>query len=255
MGARFFPALGGEMGWLVQKEIKFSGHIVPFSYRAKSVGDRGVIAQVFNDQDYRIDNWVQGRALKLYFDNLTKKESPLVIDAGANIGAASVYFSATYPGCKVVAIEPERNNCKLFRLNCVGRDVEIIEGAIGRETGSMFLQDPGLSDWGFRIGATGNYEVMVTTVPELLASQIGNTPFILKIDIEGGEDDLFSSDCAWLARFALVVIETHDWMLPGHGISQHFYTQIAKRDFDILQKGENTFCFNNALLGEWYRRV
>ena len=90
----------------------------------------------------------------------------MTIDAGANIGAASVYFSVVYPASKIVAIEPERNNSALARLNCVDRDIELVEGAIGSSPGTLYLQDPELSDWGFRVGSEGEYQVKVTTVDD-----------------------------------------------------------------------------------------
>lgn len=253
LGDRVRPRHGGELGWLARNEYRLGDAIVPFSYRVGSEGDRGVIQQVFYCRDYSIDHWKQGQALKEYYESKPDNSQFLVIDAGANIGAASVYFSTTYPGSKVVAIEPEKNNCALARLNCAGKNIEIIEGAIGPEPGTMFLQDPGLSDWGFRVGKEGKYEVEVLSVDQILSALGTDTiPFIIKVDIEGGEESLFSGDCHWLDRFALIIVELHDWMLPGSGTSRAFYQQVSSRDFDILQRGENSFCFNNSLLRDWY---
>jgi FkbM family methyltransferase len=241
------------LGWLIKKTLRFGDAETPFCYRVGSEGDRGAVAQVFYGQGYRVDRWHHGRALEKFAASKSSESSLLILDAGANIGAASIYFSTQYPGSRVVAIEPEKNNAALARLNCKNRDIEIVEGAIGREEGRMFLQDPGLSDWGFRVGNEGNYEVQVFTIDQLLTNHgKGSIPFILKIDIEGGEADLFAGDCDWLDRFALTVVELHDWMLPGDRCSQSFMHQLSRRDFDIIQHGENIFCFNNQLLGAHY---
>lgn len=93
---------------------------------------------------------------------------PLIIDAGANIGASPIYFLSRYPDALVVAIEPERNNCALLRSNCEGLDVRVIEAAICNQPGPRFLSDPGLSDWGFRVADQGLYEVATVTVPQIL---------------------------------------------------------------------------------------
>ena len=73
-------------------------------------------------------------------------------------------------------------------------------------------------------------------------------PLICKIDIEGGESDLFRANDAWIDQFPLIIIELHDWLLPGTSNSKNFLSAISKRNFDIVYRGENMFCFNNALL-------
>ena len=73
---------------------------------------------------------------------------------------------------------------------------------------------------------------------------------VCKIDIEGGEADFFSNNDAWVDRFPLIVIELHDWLLPGTGSSRNFLRAIAGRNFDVVFRGENLFCFNNDLLSK-----
>jgi hypothetical protein len=71
---------------------------------------------------------------------------------------------------------------------------------------------------------------------------------ILKIDIEGGEQDLFSGDVSWLPLMPIVIVELHDWMLPGQAVARNFLRAISVLDFDFVHVGENVFCFNNELL-------
>ena len=74
-------------------------------------------------------------------------------------------------------------------------------------------------------------------------------PFICKIDIEGGEANLFKCNYSWLERFPLVIIELHDWLLPGESNSRNFLK--AALEFDFVYRDENLFCFNNALLTKY----
>jgi FkbM family methyltransferase len=202
--------------------------------------------------DYGIEQWKQGLAFERYYEEHSKENPMLIVDAGANIGAASVYFNHIYSRAQIIAIEPEKENCELLRLNTTKRPVDVVEGALGAAPGKMYLQDPGLSDYGFRVGAVGEYEVQVFTVEQLLEKyQLNHKPLLLKIDIEGGESSLFEGSCNWLNEFPLVIIELHDWMLPGNKISSGFYRNISALDFDIIQRGENTFCFNNRLLAPY----
>jgi len=74
---------------------------------------------------------------------------PLIIDAGANIGASPIYFLSRYPDALVVAIEPERNNCALLRSNCEGLDVRVIEAAIGWQGRQEHVRQKRVQELGF----------------------------------------------------------------------------------------------------------
>ena len=45
---------------------------------------------------------------------------------------------------------------------------------------------------------------------------------------------------------ALIIIEPHDWMLPGEGSSASFQKALAKYDWELLIKGENLFYFRTT---------
>ena len=63
--------------------------------------------------------------------------------------------------------------------------------------------------------------------------------FLVKIDIEGFEEDLFSKNTEWLMDTKAVIIEPHDWMFPGRYSSQSFQAAIAGEQFELLIRGEN----------------
>ncbi len=70
-------------------------------------------------------------------------------------------------------------------------------------------------------------------------------PFLIKIDIEGGESELFSQHTNWIDHFPLLVIELHDWMLPGTANSSHFLKATATQERDFVHVGENIFSIAN----------
>jgi len=229
----------------------FDGRTIPFYVRPDSAGDTGVLQQIFVAKDYAIEQWPQGRRLRDYATQLPEGAVPLIVDAGANIGASALYFSLNYPGALVYAIEPDKNNCELAKLNCRDRNIRVFEGAIGCRDGEMFLHDPGEGDWGFRVLPTGTEAVPVISPTTFLGEppMCDCVPLICKIDIEGGEEYLFSDQVEWINRFPLIIVELHDWMLPFSGSSRNFIHTIAQYEFDLVYKGENLFCFNRALLG------
>jgi FkbM family methyltransferase len=242
------------MSPLLELTVRLNDVDRKFFIRSESDGDRGVIQQIFSNQDYNLGHFPQNRSVISYYKNLTRLgKTPLIIDAGANIGASVVYFCAIYPHSRVIAIEPEPNNCQMLTRNCEGLGYSLLEGGIGSKNGTLFLNDPGHSDWGFRLKETGDYQVKVFSADELVRKCIGQAlhPFIFKIDIEGGEHDLFRSSTSWLSEFPVLIIELHDWLFPGESNSKNFLRAISSGDFDFVYRGENVFCFNNNLLREF----
>jgi len=231
--------------------LSVNGETREFFFREDSLGDKGVIEQIFQNLDYDLSRFPLHQAFSQHVKRVEDSgRTGLIIDAGANIGASPIFFHFNYPNAMIVAIEPERNNCRYLERNCAGLGVHVIEGALGSRPGKSFLQDPGLSDWGFRVSDQGLYEVKVTSIPQILRDFPPErySPLILKIDIEGGEKELFSGDVGWLDRIPLLIIELHDWLLPGEANSQNFLKAISSFNFDFVYLRENVFCFNNALL-------
>ena len=70
---------------------------------------------------------------------------------------------------------------------------------------------------------------------------------ILKIDIEGFENELFSKNTEWIDNFPIIIIELHDWMLPKTCKSSNFLSSISKKNRDFLYSGENIFSIKNEL--------
>ena len=234
-------------------EVNFGNNPIPFAYRQHSLGDKGVIKQIFQNSDYAINLWPQGKRFVEYFVNNTVNTPGLIIDAGANIGASAVYFLEIYTNAFVYAIEPDTNNFKLLTMNTERyENKKNFHGAIAKKDGVLSLEDPGHSDWGFRthecIDDSNQIKVQAVSPQTILKEMHGMNPMIFKIDIEGGEQNLFEDDTSWMRQFPLVIIELHDWMLPFSGSSKSFLKAVAQYDFDFVHKGENIFLFNRELL-------
>jgi len=222
-------------------------------YRDSSASDKQVLEQIFYAKNYSIKSFKMAARLYKYALAMAGAKRLLIVDAGANIGASSVFFSFWFPGSKTIAIEPEKNNFELLKLNTEGLEVVPIESAIDCEPGTIFIQDPGLGDWGFRTGKEGSHAVKAITMDEILTDykEADFLPFICKIDIEGGEGSLFRKNYAWMDKFPLIIIELHDWMLPGEGNARNFMKALLEFNFDFVFRGEDVFCFNNRLLKDF----
>ena len=153
-----------------------------------------------------------------------------------------------YPKVTVTAVERQRENFRLLEENSKGAKVSLVNAAVAAKPGKLQLFGPG--DGGaFSIIAGGKgkklYEVPALSIDELLASQNG-TPFILKIDIEGAEQDLFTANGKTIDQFPVVIIELHNWMLLGTASSRPFLQWHAARDRDFVFHGKNVFSFCNV---------
>jgi FkbM family methyltransferase len=231
--------------------IKTRRGIRSFFVRWTSHADLGVYYQVFINKDYDLSRFILGKRIETLYESLVEQGTqPLIVDAGANIGASAVWFAVSYPRSKIVVIEPAPGNCDLLKRNCTGFDYELFAGGISSDDGTMFLTDPGCGDWAFRVVEEGSIEVPVFSASKIIDAQIGKaaSPFICKIDIEGGENHLFKKNTEWIDKFPLLVVELHDYMLPGDSRSKGFLTSISRYNFDFVPYGENIFCFNNRLL-------
>lgn len=208
-----------------------------FRYRPTRA-DRGVVAQIFEQQDYSFGRLQRGAELVALYERIKR---PLILDLGANIGAAAVYFAMQFPRAHIVALEPDAGNFSLLQSNAQGLDVDARSAAVGSRDGEAALVDPGEGEWGYRT-AEGK-GVRVESAARLVAEKqaAGFTPFVAKIDIEGAEGELFTGDTAWADRFPLVIIELHDWLLPRGGTSRGFLAWAAARQRDFVPIGENVF--------------
>jgi hypothetical protein len=116
--------------------------------------DFPVINKIFQQKVYALDGWAHKELLENYYLKNFQNSKLLIIDAGANMGASSLYFSDVWEDAFVASIEPEKYNFALLKLNTVGKSILPLEGAIGSEIGTMYLTDPGHVDVGFRVAST-----------------------------------------------------------------------------------------------------
>ena len=218
-----------------------------FIYRP-SEEDRRVCRDIFFERSYTTDHLVRAKEIIDFYESVP---DPVIVDAGANIGAAAVWFSLTYPKAKVLAIEPDVSNYELLSHNAAAfPSIVPLNAAIASSSGTLYLTDPGVGAWGYRTAdqpSERSYAVAAMTLEQVIAKTNG-TPFILKIDIEGAESDLFSRHSEELNKFPLVIIELHDWMLPGESNSRNFLKWHIEMERDFVHFGENVFSISNSIL-------
>jgi FkbM family methyltransferase len=202
--------------------------------------DASVVRQVFAAKDYDMHRFAHFDAVERVYNTILESgRTPLIIDAGANIGASTVWFARQYPKAQVVAVEPEPANAAICRENIRELpNARLVEAAIGGAPGHVALSNSAES-WAFQTKREETGGVDVVTISDLLAAAPNSQAFIIKIDIEGFEADVFSANLGWLDQAEVVIVEPHDWMLPGQGTSRTMQAAMAARPFEMLLSGEN----------------
>jgi FkbM family methyltransferase len=232
------------------------GAAVDMLYRPGTL-DRPTIAQIWTKHPYGLAKHrsVVRRAFidEEYRRIIDAGETPLIVDAGANIGASVLFFRWRYPDAKIIAIEPEGGNFAVLQRN-VGSSpsVTLLQAALASHDGSLRLRDSGRGSDAFRVGrdvaddGSDLGEVRAVSMGSLI-SGVTATPLLAKIDIEGSEADVFARNTDWVDAFPAIAIELHDWMLPGQASSASFLACVAAkgRDFINPENSDTVFSLRN----------
>jgi FkbM family methyltransferase len=203
--------------------------------------DLSTFKQVFQDREYDLSKLGQAadRVQARYAVIRAAGKTPIIIDAGANVGAASRWFAKAFPVAAIVAIEPEPGNAAILRQNVACfPNITVLEAAIASQPGAIALAASS-TGWDVQTERSETGGIRAVTIPEALAQVPGGVPFIAKIDIEGFESDLFAENLDWIDMMAMLVIEPHDWMLPGRFSSASFQKAMGERRFELFINGEN----------------
>jgi len=191
-------------------QVRREGYEHPI-YLRNGMSDIGVYNEVIEKNEY----------------DFTVKNAPkYIIDAGANIGLASVYFGRKYSNAKIIAIEPEEENFKLLKLNIKDYpNITAINAALWNMSGEITLFDVGLDSGGFMVETNVSalkpniknkkHLVKSVTIDEIMNQFNIDSIDILKMDIEGAEKEVFESCKEWINQTKCIIIELHERMKKG----------------------------------------
>lgn len=169
----------------------------------------------------------------------------LIIDGGANVGYASLFFADKFPKAEIFAVEPEESNFEVLKKNTARfSQIKPIKAGLWHKNAYIKVLDVGQSKWGFMIeeSSPDGCDVQTITIDQILKQSKYDEIGILKLDIEGAEKELFSENYdSWLGKVNVLIIELHDRFKEGCGAA--FYSAIKKYDFKRAQRGENIILF------------
>jgi FkbM family methyltransferase len=166
--------------------------------------------------------------------NLPKAVNPnYILDAGGNIGLATLFFAEYFPKARIVSCEPSKDNFDLLQLNTSHLpNVTILHCALGKEVSLGTVVQKSRSNYAkAQVVESNTGEVPIYDYNQLAV--VSGVPFfdLIKIDIEGAEYDfLRSMSEEQLAHCNWIVGEVHgadEWLLLNL-LSRQFAIDIRK---------------------------
>jgi FkbM family methyltransferase len=218
----------------------------------KGTADLDVMEQIFVHREYDFAGWSSHHEMvqHAYVETINAGRMPVIVDCGANIGLASIWFALRYSRAIIYSVEPEPDNFAMLCRNVAPYpNIRPIQAAISDRTTRVSLRNPAHSSWACQTEDDEQGQIETVTIPALLARSENAAALIVKIDIEGYEANLFRSNTAWVKRIPLVVFEMHDWLFAWRGTGDAILSCLTRSPRDYLMRGENIFAFShpNAL--------
>jgi len=167
-----------------------------------------LLARVPPTSDF--DCWTQIFVLNEYkpvVDLVTDRSTKLkILDIGANVGYASAYFKQELPNADITAVELCRDNYDLMQKNVQGIATPIWGGVWSKDCMLSVKNDFGdRREWSFYAEEDEKGTILGFPISKIMLGHVD----ILKIDIEGGEVELFKDD-SFLKFVHIIAIEIHD---------------------------------------------
>jgi FkbM family methyltransferase len=215
-----------------------------------ATSDWFVMEKVFIDLDYNLSQWPEHeRAILVCYESaLERGQTPVIVDAGAHIGLAALWFAERFPRARIFAVEPAPENLELLRRNAsLYPNVTPIDAAIWDRETRVDLVNTHDEPWAWETRESGSGEMRTVTVPNLLNREPDSVPLIVKADIEGSEIELFRSNLDWVEQTPLIVFELHDWQGGWRGTGHAVFSRLSRHPRDYMQRGENMFSFAHSL--------
>jgi FkbM family methyltransferase len=165
---------------------------------------------------------------------------PLVIDGGANVGYSALYFADAYPQATILAVEPDAEAFAVMQHNVrLNKRIIAVHAAIWKDDQGVALLNGDNGSWSNRVAEAQSGKVPSATLDQLVARIPGGKALIVMLDIEGAEREACAASGSVLREAPCVMVEPHDFMLPGAGCLTPLFAMLSGRRLDTLLNGEN----------------
>lgn len=156
---------------------------------------------------------------------------PCLVDAGANIGLAALFWKLRYRDFRYLGFEPDPTvaECCRRNLRTWGIEGELVEAALGRTDGMIeFMREGADAGRVVAAGGPGTIPVPMRRLSALMPPVVD----LLKIDVEGAEGDVLADVAPVLDRVRALFVEWHG--VAGRGGLGAITTILEAAGFDCF---------------------
>jgi FkbM family methyltransferase len=172
-----------------------------------------------------------------------------IVDLGANVGLASLYFASRFPSARIISVEANPAAVACLRKTLAGfSNIEVLPVAVSAEAGYVKLWIDACSssrlnssitgrDMGGREDKFRSVLVESRTLDSIIPARVD----LLKVDIEGAEYEVLASPCVCPEHIRAIVVEVHDlpskseaFHLLWHGLISRGYRCVDAFPLDPL---------------------
>ena len=208
---------------------------------------------------------------EVFFDGIyrfgAKTDSPAILDCGANIGLATLFFKWIYPRARVIAFEADPEIAAVLEKNISQnalQQVSVHNLALSNQEGNLKFYVPenvagslaGSAVAG-RVDGTRQIEIKAGKLSSFIEGPID----LVKLDVEGSEGDVITElrQSGKIALIQKMVIEYHHKVAGEPSQLSHFLAQLEESGFEyqIEAKCHPITCeesFQDILIGAYQRK-
>lgn len=203
----------------------------------KDSSDAEVVKQIWIQEEYK-------QPLELISQQIKLSNQPNILDFGANIGMASLYFKKQFPESKIIAFEPFEENRSMIHPEIMSSPKALWKTNTNLSLGLNFRDG---KEWSIQVQENNNGSIIGANLMTILKSFNLDEVDILKIDIEGSEYPVFLEDTTIqtaLQNIKSIIIEIHD----DAGNREDLYSIIKSCNFLIYPLRELDVFINEKFI-------
>jgi FkbM family methyltransferase len=211
---------------------RFLGKLIPKNVLHKLRTARG--AEIFFTSDsldmgahfFNTGGYWNESVIRACIAAVGSRKDAVLYDIGANLGVVSIEVSTALSGdMRCFSFEPQKHLAEALALSAdVNRysGIKVINGAAGQSTGTLDLFTAASSIHVSHVARSGDgqaFRVTCYSLDDLVGKGMLAPPTVMKIDVEGGEFDVFRGARATISKYSpTIVFESDDNMVRwGYG--------------------------------------
>jgi FkbM family methyltransferase len=150
------------------------------------------------------------------YDFDAERSAPVILDGGANVGLAILYWKRQYPDARITAFEPDPDIFDVLRWNCRNHgydDVQLIQRGLWKEQTELQFAADGADGGHFSDVGQSDGKREKASIPTVRLRPFLNEPIdLLKLDVEGSETEVLLDCKGALERVKHLFVEYHSFV-------------------------------------------